>query len=192
MAKGMLMNGPLWIKQWISELAILNERFRDEETGAVDFEALGREEYAFRVALMTKNFEKSERAKGVYEIAKAAYDVFVERGKKGGRPRKDSQGNDQAAQPTIGSETRTEDGPTPFSPYSRPAPVRKSCPLPKNKEEVRTFALDRGLDIDDALEWAELNLKERRGKDKAGRPITNWKGAVIRWCGAKKKKRSEQ
>ena len=190
----MLMKEPQWIKQWISELAILNERFRDEETGAVDFEALGREEYAFRVALMTKKFEKSERAKGVYEIAKAAYDASTENGKKGGRPRKDSQGNDQVttAQPTIGSETRTEDGSTPFSPSSQPAPVRKSCPLPKNKEEVRTFALDNGLDIDDALEWAELNLKERHGKDKSGRPITNWKGAVIRWCGAKKKKRSEQ
>lgn len=190
----MLMKEPQWIKQWISELAILNERFRDEETGAVDFEALGREEYAFRVALMTKKFEKSERAKGVYEIAKAAYDASVENGKKGGRPRKDSQGNDQVttAQPAIGSETRTEEGTTPFSPYSQPAPVRNSCPLPKNKEEVRTFALDSGLDIDDALEWAELNLKERHGKDKSGRPITNWKGAVIRWCGAKKKKRSEQ
>lgn len=103
------MKEPQWIKQWISELAILNERFRDEETGAVDFEALGREEYAFRVALMTKKFEKSERAKGVYEIAKAAYDASTENGKKGGRPRKDSQGNDQVttAQPTIGSDRKS-------------------------------------------------------------------------------------
>lgn len=185
------MTGPHWIKLWIADLALLNESFRDEN-GTIDFEALGREEFQFRTALITGNLDKSERAKMVFEKAKAAYDVFVERGKKGGRPRKDSQGNDQAAQPTIGSETRTEDGPTPFSPYSRSAPVRKSCPLPKNKEEVRTFALDNGLDIDDALEWAELNLKERRGKDKSGRPITNWKGAVIRWCGARKKKRSEQ
>ena len=55
------------------------------------------------------------------------------------------------------------------------------CPLPKNKEEVRLFAVDHGLDVDYAMEWAELSLKERKGRDKAGNPIKNWKGALINY-----------
>lgn len=195
MAKEKRLKGPYWTRNWIDAMwRFTNENFVDFDSGAVDYEALGREEFQFRKALFFRNFKNSERAKVAFDTADEDYKRPVENGKKGGRPRKDSQGNDQVttAQPAIGSETRTEEGTTPFSPYSQPAPVRNSCPLPKNKEEVRTFALDSGLDIDDALEWAELNLKERHGKDKSGRPITNWKGAVIRWCGAKKKKRSEQ
>lgn len=81
------MKGPHWIKQWINELALLNEQFRDEN-GTVDFEALGRDEFKFRMALITGRLEKSERAKIAYEQAKAAYEASVENGKKGGRPRK--------------------------------------------------------------------------------------------------------
>ena len=78
------MNGPHWIKQWIADLALLNDQFRNED-GSVDFSALGREEYQFRMALITRNFAKSERAKEIYEKAKVAYETNVERGKKGGR-----------------------------------------------------------------------------------------------------------
>lgn len=81
------MNGPHWIKQWIADLALLNEQFRNDD-GSVDFSALGREEYQFRMALITRRFAKSERAKDVYDKAKIAYDANVENGKKGGRPRK--------------------------------------------------------------------------------------------------------
>lgn len=93
------MNGPHWIKQWIADLALLNEQFRDEN-GTVDFDALGREEFQFRMALITRNFKKSERAKVVFEQAAAAYQVNVERGKKGGRPRKE----------TIQGDADTSDG----------------------------------------------------------------------------------
>lgn len=79
------MNGPRWIKQWIGELAVLNEQFRDEN-GSVNFEALGREEYAFRVALITGLTKKSERAKLALELAEKAYKASAENGKKGGRP----------------------------------------------------------------------------------------------------------
>lgn len=85
------MKGPCWIKQWIADFAMLNEQFRNED-GTVDFAALGREEYLFRTALITCNFSKSSRAKDVYEIAKRAYDSLSEKGKKGGRPRKEESG----------------------------------------------------------------------------------------------------
>ena len=83
------MNGPHWIKQWISDLAFLNEQFRNDD-GSVDFEALGKEEYRFRTALITQKFAKSERAKETFAKAKAAYDASSENGKKGGRPRKNN------------------------------------------------------------------------------------------------------
>lgn len=84
------MNGPRWIKQWISDMAALNEQFRNDD-GLVDFDALGREEYSFRVALITKKFGKSERAREIYRVSKIAYDSSVENGKKGGRPKKSPQ-----------------------------------------------------------------------------------------------------
>lgn len=146
------MTGPRWIKQWINELAMLNERFRDED-GKVDFDALGREEYKFRMALITQDFSKSSRARDTYSVASAAYKARVENGMKGGRP---------------------------------PSKVA----LPKNKQEVIEFAADNGLDTDDASTWAEQNLRERRGKDKDGKPIDNWKGALVNYCKAMKKKRS--
>lgn len=79
--------------------------------------------------------------------------VYVENGKKGGRP-----------------------------------PVK--CQLPKNKQEVIDFAIDNGLDTDDASTWAEQNLKERKGKDKFGNRIENWKGALINYCKSETAKRS--
>ena len=84
------MNGPRWIKQWISDMAALNEQFRNDD-GLVDFDALCREEYSFRVALITKKFGKSERAMEIYRVAKIAYDSSVENGKKGGLPKKSPQ-----------------------------------------------------------------------------------------------------
>ena len=84
------MTGPRWIKQWINNLAALNELFRDDD-GKVDFEALGREEYQFRQALVTQKFAKSERAKEAYQQAMTAYSANVANGKKGGRPKKSPQ-----------------------------------------------------------------------------------------------------
>ena len=81
------MTGPYWIKQWIADLALLNEQFRDDD-GRIDFEALGREEFAFRTALITRKFNKSERAKEIFLKAKELYETNSERGKKGGRPKK--------------------------------------------------------------------------------------------------------
>lgn len=84
------MNGPRWIKQWIADLALLNEQFRNDD-GSVNFEELGREEYMFRTALITQKLDKSDRARDIYMKAKAAYDASSENGKKGGRPRKNQE-----------------------------------------------------------------------------------------------------
>lgn len=67
---------------------------------------------------------------------------------------------------------------------------RPSVKLPKNKQEVIEFAVDNGLDTDDASTWAEQNLKERRGRDKNGNPIMNWKGALTNYCKKMAKRRN--
>lgn len=61
--------------------------------------------------------------------------------------------------------------------------------LPKSRQEVIDFALDSGLDVDDAVQWAEINLKERKGHDKDGNKIMNWKAACSAYCGTMAKKR---
>lgn len=83
----MKCKGPKWVKAWISQMAMLNDQFRDDE-GKIDFLALGKEEYQFRMALIQGRLEKSERAKDAYEEALGRYSAYVYNGSKGGRPRK--------------------------------------------------------------------------------------------------------
>lgn len=85
----MKCKGPKWVKAWISQMAMLNDQFRDDE-GKIDFLALGKEEYQFRMALIQGRFEKSERAKDAYEEALVRYSAYVSNGSKGGRPRNNS------------------------------------------------------------------------------------------------------
>lgn len=66
----------------------------------------------------------------------------------------------------------------------------KAEPLPRNKQEVIEYAEDNSLDVDDALEWAQINLKDRGGKDKDGNPIRNWKMACSAYCAAMQNKRN--
>lgn len=173
------MNGPHWIKQWIADLALLNDQFRNED-GSVDFSALGREEYQFRMALITRKFSNSERAKDIFEKAKAAYDASVANGKKGGRP------------PKFNDQKRTGGhSPSSQSPSSRP-PVRTSrrIPRPRSFDEVVEFADHEGLDYDDVRLWWERNFVERPGCDKDGVVFENWKGALINACKAEERKRN--
>jgi hypothetical protein len=81
---------PKWVKVWISNLSELTDQFRNED-GAVDFESLGREEYLYRMALSTKNFKNSARAKLAWDAAVRDHDVRSENGKKGGRPKKEKE-----------------------------------------------------------------------------------------------------
>ena len=75
-----------WVKVWIDGLASLTERFRDGD-GRVDFEALGREEYAFRHALVTGDFSRSERARDLYDATINEITSRSEAGRKGAEAR---------------------------------------------------------------------------------------------------------
>lgn len=75
-----------WVKVWVDSLATLTERFRDDE-GRVDFEALGREEYAFRHALVTGDFIRSERARDLYDATINEITSRSEAGRKGAEAR---------------------------------------------------------------------------------------------------------
>ena len=65
---------------------------------------------------------------------------------------------------------------------ARWGPPSESIPLPKRKQEVIDFAQDKGLDLADVEQWIAMSLKERRGRDKDGKAIKNWKGALIKFC----------
>lgn len=180
------MNGPRWIKQWIGELAILNEQFRDED-GSVDFEALGREEYAFRVALITGHTNKSERARSALELAEKAYRASVENGKKGGRPAKNPEEN-TAETAALDSQGRTGDGSvrgirrieSPVRPFRF-----------RNKEEFINWAADSGLDLVDAGECWDATV-ERGWKDADGKPVNNIKAFASQWCATREEKRNKR
>ena len=90
---GKITKGPFWSQNWFEAMwRFTCNNFVNFDTGAVDFEALGREEYEFRKALFFRNFKNSKRARAVFDEAKAEYDKKVENGMKGGRPKKNTEG----------------------------------------------------------------------------------------------------
>ena len=93
MASKRVKDGPHWVKAWISELSALTDQFRDIETGAVDFEALGREEYHFRMALSRRDFSNSERARKVWEDAVGNYQQRIKAASKDKNPQDAPNGN---------------------------------------------------------------------------------------------------
>lgn len=101
-----------WVKVWIDAMATLTERFRDEE-GRIDFEALGREEYEFRHALVTGDYSRSSRARDFADAAAKDYKVHSENGKKGGRPAKklSADGDTREGSQNV-PDIETLDGPT--------------------------------------------------------------------------------
>lgn len=107
---GKVTSGPYWTQNWIEAMwRFTAERFVNFDTGAVDFEALGREEYEFRKALFFRNFKNSPRAKKVFDEADGEYKKKVENGSKGGRPRKESTAD---ASTREGEDERTHRGNT--------------------------------------------------------------------------------
>lgn len=172
------MTGPHWIKQWISDLALLNEQFRDDD-GKVDFEALGREEYQFRMALITGKFAKSDRARDTFAAAKKAYDANVKNGHLGGRPPKEKAEAENGAHDAVPQNLHS----------NLPASAPRTCRPPRSFDEVRDFAEQNGLDYDDVRLWWERNFVERDGTDKDGKKFKNWKGALVNACKAEETKR---
>ena len=60
---------------------------------------------------------------------------------------------------------------------------------PRNSEDVRLFALDKNLDVDDARMWYQMNFIDRPGCDKDGVVIINWKGHCTAYCKAEAERR---
>ena len=171
--------GPYWTRNWIEAMwRFTNENFVDFDSGSVDFEALGKEEFEFRKALFFRNFKNSPRAKETFDAAKEEYQKKIENGNKGGRPRKEKE-------ETL--DNRTGNDEQPASP--RGAAAKHPVEMPST-EQLYDFANAEGLDEADARDWFEMTVVERDGNDRNGNPIVNWKGACKRFCTARAKSRN--
>lgn len=146
--------------------------FVDFDSGVVDFEALGREEYEFRKAMFFKNFKNSERAKAAYEEAKTEYLKRVENGKKGGRPAKNT--DDEPNGEISGAEA------------VKLLNSRRNSRCPSSRAEFHNFVYDENLHQGFAEEWFDIHEK-REWKTKDGKQISNWKGALKRYCESREK-----
>lgn len=191
----MKCKGPKWVKAWISQMAMLNDQFRDDE-GKIDFLALGKEEYQYRMALIQGRLEKSERAKDAYEEALGRYSAYVSNGSKGGRPRKnfpDTRGGSASPAgcaagkriPPQESTTAAGESAAPLECGLNGGSAERAGgfygPLPPTTAELYDFAEAARLSEADAREWWEL-CNERGWKDRSGKPIRDWKKACERYC----------
>jgi len=142
MASKRVKDGPHWVKAWISELSSLTDQFRDIDTGAVDFEALGREEYHFRMALSRRDFSNSERARKVWEDAVGRYQQRIKAASKD-KNRKEATGNDQVPAGDASSrEAEDESATVSGKNYAEEGGTRKD---PLNMTHVRkNGALESG------------------------------------------------
>ena len=66
-----------------------------------------------------------------------------------------------------------------------------SGPMP-DKDAVRDFALENGLDEVDAYNCWYATVNERGGCDADGNPVTDWKAFVKAWCKTAKTHRKER
>lgn len=121
-----MAEGAKWVKTWINNLAALNDQFRDDD-GRIDFEALGREEYAFRMALSRRDFSKSERAAEAWKDSQGRWEASVENGKKGGRPKRNSESKKKDEKSNFNQE-KTESQPQNQQP---PKPPTQKEPKPE-------------------------------------------------------------
>ena len=204
----MKCKGPKWVKAWISQMAMLNDQFRDDE-GKIDFLALGKEEYQFRMALIQGRLEKSERAKDAYEEALGRYSAYVSNGFKGGRPCKNSpdtrggsaspagcaagkrippqesttaagESAEKLDPPDIGGSAASA-GRAPRSPRAGEVSDSPKVSETPTTADLYDFAEAARLSEADAREWWEL-CTERGWKDRYGKPIRDWKKACERYC----------
>lgn len=102
-------------------------------------------------------------------------------GKKGAEARWSRNSSEQ--EDALDSQRRPGGGPARVDRCSIAPPVR-SMKLPTT-EQLYDFARAENLDETDAREWYEMTVVERAGKDRDGKPIRNWKGALKRFCTTK-------
>lgn len=96
----------------------------------------------------------------------------------------------ESRRPGEGRKTRTAgiSQPAVRQPQSRDRCTKIPIP-PRNSEDVRLFALDKNLDVDDARMWYQMNFIDRPGCDKDGVVIINWKGHCTAYCKAEAERR---
>lgn len=110
------------------------------------------------------------------------YPQASENGKKGGRPRKDSSGTEEA----LVNQRRAGADSVRGTPSHR-APARPRASF-FNKEDFMAWAIDDGLDPVDAGECWEAT-EERGGKDADGNTVKNMKAFARQWCRTRKDNR---
>lgn len=130
------------------------------------------------------------------------YPMATENGKKGGRPRKNkagaatSEGADDSKVPPPANLIPCT-GAFPGSTSERGAgrgttrKIQKSGPMP-DKDAVRDFALENGLDEVDAYNCWYATVNERGGCDSEGKKVSDWKAYVVAWCRTASEHRKER
>ena len=199
------LNDRFWAKVLFSQFIKHYRKMNDEQIVADikqsmdDLEDLIDEGDSFGAKMVRWSMERVDQ-----------YPQARENGKKGGRPRKqettaDGDIREDSLNVTDGSnaaglESRTSaktlyearqnqregEGSLRLGGHVTPS---RTCRPPRDFEEVKDFIAQNGLDYDDARLWWERNYVERDGIDKDGKPIKNWKGALVNACKAEETKR---
>lgn len=158
-----------------------------------DLEDLNEEGSSFGAKMVHWSLERADEPPAI---------ASRENGKKGGRPRKDSaaadaqerddgecRGTVATASANNSQQGKARTGAKDSLRCGDRAPVRKSSPMPADRQEVIDFARLEGLDVDDAAECWYVTVQERDGMTADGKNITNWKAYVRKWCETRKDNR---
>lgn len=183
-----------WVRHWIDATFEFSKEFTKPGTDEIDFEALGREEYEFRKALMTKDFSNNERARYVFEEAMQEHSRRSDNGSKGGRPKNknkqpkdenESQEQEQKKSPSKKKTSNIINLDDKVKNKKSRKPVKFN---PPDVSEVYDYAQDKGLDESDARDCYEM-CSERQWADRDGVLIVDWKGFVYGFCKSRENKR---
>ena len=182
------LNDRFWAKVLFSQFIKHYRKMNDEQIVADikqsmdDLEDLIDEGDSFGAKMVRWSMERVDQ-----------YPQARENGKKGGRPRKNQETTtpctisaDGHRQAEARQSQREGEGSLRLGGHVTPS---RTCRPPRDFEEVKDFIAQNGLDYDDARLWWERNYVERDGIDKDGKPIKNWKGALVNACKAEETKR---
>ena len=179
------LNDRFWAKVLFSQFIKHFRKMNDEQIVADirqsmdDLEDLNEEGDSFGAKMVHWSMERADEPFAV---------AARENGKKGGRPRKDATTPQPAA---ISTSDQREGDTGPVESKGRTDAPSRTLPLP-TWESFLSFVDGEGLDYSDARQWWEMTMVDRKGLDRNGKPIGNWKVTCRRFCEAKAKKRSTQ
>lgn len=166
------LNDRFWAKVLFSQFIKHYRKMNDEQIVADikqsmdDLEDLSDEGSSFGAKMVRWSMERVDQ-----------YPMASENGKKGGRPRKITEEENQRVEGDS-IELRGDSH----------SPSTRTLPLP-SWDEFISYIDGEGLDYSDAREWWEMTMVDRDGKDRDGKPIRNWKLTCRRFCEAKAKNR---